>query len=537
MQSATKDKTYKSPVRKLARFFEQSRDQWKAKCQVAKALVKRLKQRVRRLEESRARWKRRAQELKAEMERLAAQQQALERELEQLKQALAAEELVVGPLENFALVPRQHQYSVGHVLLFVTLVLENAASLRCASGAMATFLTLLPGSLSGPAWSTGRLWILRLGYYKLTRPKAQAADWVWIVDHSVQLGDDQVLVILGVRLADLPPAGKCLSLADVEPIAIRPVKQSNGEIVHQQLEATIEQTGVPREIISDHGSDVKAGVARFCAAHPETSAIYDIKHKTAQVLKQELGPDEAWQRFTRLAAQTKSQVQQTALAALAPPNQRTKARYMNLDRLIQWGHKMLIFLDQAPDTDSDAWERAPVEAKLGWVTQFRQELAEWDALLQVITTTESFVRQNGLYRGAHTELQAHLQALDLAHSERAQRVSTELVAFVAAEAAQAQPDERLLGSTEVVESSFGKLKRLEQDQAKSGFTGLVLSLGAMVSTTTAEVVHKALETVPTHKVLDWCKEQLGRSVQAQRRAAFAGPDPPEQKWDHLCDTA
>lgn len=535
MQSATQDKTYKSPVRKLARFFEQSRDQWKAKCQTAKALVKHLKQRVRRLEESRAHWKRRAQELKAEMERQAAKQQALERELEQFRQAQAEAEPPVGQLENFGLVPRHHQYSVGHVLLFVTLVLENAASLRCASGALATFLALLPGSLAGPAWSTGRLWILRLGYYKLTRPKAQAADWVWIVDHSVQLGDDKVLVILGVRLADLPPAGQCLSHADVEPLAILPVKQSNGDIVHQQLEETIEKTGVPREIISDHGSDVKAGVARFCAAHPETSPIYDIKHKTAAVLKQELEPDAAWQRFTRLAGQSKCQVQQTALAALAPPNQRTKARYMNLDRLMQWGHKMLTWLDQGPSTDSDAWDRAQVEAKLGWVTQFRQELADWDELRQVITTTESFVRHHGLYQGAHTELQAHLQAL--AHSKRAQRVATELVAFVAAEAAKAKSDERLLGSSEVIESGFGKLKRLEQDQAKSGFTGLLLSLSAMVSTTTAEVVHKALETVPTHKVLAWCKEHLGRSVQAQRRAAFAGPDPPEQKWDQLCDAA
>jgi len=33
---------YKSPQRKLVRFFEKSRDQWKAKCQTAKFTVKRL---------------------------------------------------------------------------------------------------------------------------------------------------------------------------------------------------------------------------------------------------------------------------------------------------------------------------------------------------------------------------------------------------------------------------------------------------------------------------------------------------------------
>ncbi len=55
MKSATKDKVYKSPVRKLARFFEKSRDQWKAKCREAKATIKLLKNRIRFLEESRLR--------------------------------------------------------------------------------------------------------------------------------------------------------------------------------------------------------------------------------------------------------------------------------------------------------------------------------------------------------------------------------------------------------------------------------------------------------------------------------------------------
>jgi len=44
-----------------------------------------------------------------------------------------------------------------------------------------------------------------------------------------------------------------------------------------------------------------------------------------------LHEDTRWHAFTHEATQTKNRVQQTALAFLAPPNQRTKARYMNLD--------------------------------------------------------------------------------------------------------------------------------------------------------------------------------------------------------------
>jgi hypothetical protein len=63
---------YKSPPRKLLRFFDTSRTQWKAKCRTAKATIKVLKNRIGFLEESRERWKRRAQALEQEVARLAA---------------------------------------------------------------------------------------------------------------------------------------------------------------------------------------------------------------------------------------------------------------------------------------------------------------------------------------------------------------------------------------------------------------------------------------------------------------------------------
>ena len=427
------------------------------------------------------------------------------------------------------MIPRYHQYSVGHVKLFIDLVLLDATSLRGTSRAAKRIISSLQLPLDVPTWYTGRLWLLRLGYYKLTCPKEQADDWVWIADHTVQIGAEKCFVILGIRLSDLPPVGQCVSHRDVELIALLPVEKSNKDVVCRQLEAHVEKTGVPRLIVSDHGSDLKAGVEKFCQEHPETCFIYDIKHKTAAVLKRELARDETWLEFTRLAAQTKKRVQQTSLAHLAPPNQRTKARYMNIDVLVHWGQDLLAFLDRQQTEESTQFTLEQVQEKLGWIIRFRQPLEEWGELLQLTITTESFVRQRGLYHGAQLELAEQLQYV--AHTDRTQRVRTELVAFVKQESAKARPGERLLGSSEVIESILGKLKRLEQDQAKSGFTGLLLSIGAMVASTTSDVILKALGTVSTKKVLAWCKETLGRSVQAKRQEVFASPNKSEQKWD------
>jgi chromosome segregation ATPase len=86
--SSSSGKIYTSPRRKLVKFFEKSRDQWKAKCREAKALVKRLKNRVRYLEQSRDSWKQQAQSLEAELAQLKAEAALQRQELEAVKKTL-----------------------------------------------------------------------------------------------------------------------------------------------------------------------------------------------------------------------------------------------------------------------------------------------------------------------------------------------------------------------------------------------------------------------------------------------------------------
>ncbi len=213
-------------------------------------------------------------------------------------------------------------------------------------------LTLVSGffnlNYKTPSWYSGRNWLLRLGYYKLTRKKEKSDDWIWIVDHSVQWGKEKCLVILGVQQSQLPASETIVCHEDVEPLALFPVTQSNGEVVYQQLKDTISKTGVPKQIISDYGTDVKSGIERFCREYSETIFTYDITHKAATILKKELNTDERWNQFTALATSTRKKVQQTPLAAVASPNQRSKARYMNVDTLIKWGMDKLLLLDN-PD--------------------------------------------------------------------------------------------------------------------------------------------------------------------------------------------
>jgi hypothetical protein len=404
------------------------------------------------------------------------------------------------------------------VLSFLALVLRYGASLRCAAAALGWLGSVTGREDLSPDGATGRSWLMRLGLAALTRPKAVADDWAWLIDHSIQVGRCKCLVILGIRLG-ARPEGRALGHRDLEPIARVPMIEANKQTVAARLEEAAERTGAPRVILDDHGADLHGGVEIFRAAHPETIEVYDITHKAACLLKARLEADERWTGYATALGQTKFAVQQTELACLAPPSQRSKARFMNVGKLVAWGVRTLALADDPARLGPLGITADRVHEKLGWLAGYRAALEEWSGYQAVIDGALDFVRRRGLYVGAGFDLAAALPAA----AGSAGELREELIHFVRCESLKARPGERLPGTTEVLESCFGKLKALEDGQSKSGFTGLVLSLGAMVSDWTAEAIGEALDRCRIRDVAAWCRKMLGRSVQSQRRGAYSRP--------------
>jgi hypothetical protein len=420
------------------------------------------------------------------------------------------------------LIPARHQFGLMQILLMLGWTLEGI-SLRGVCSAV-SWMQEMPVNwgvdFPVPHFTTVRFWLLRLAYHKLRRPKEQTSDWVWITDHSNQIGQEKCFVILGVRLSQLPPPGPDfpLRLSQMEPIELEPVTVSDKEVVYRQLEANIAKTGVPRAIIDDQGGDLAGGVALFCQAHPETIEIYDVSHKAACLLKARLEHDEQWKTFAAKAGQTKCTVQQTEWAFLIPPSQRIKARFMNLQPLITWAVNTLALLDDPGPEVLKYGTRERLEEKLGWLRQFREPLKDWSEMQQTIDVALQFVRTQGLYRGAAKNLRKLLRELRVGAS--AAKLRDDLTEFIARQAQPLKAGERLPGTSEVIESAFGKFKTIERDQAKGGFTGLLLALAACVAERTHEVVHETLQKTRTKEVIAWIKTKLGDTVGSKRRNAY-----------------
>jgi len=412
---------------------------------------------------------------------------------------------------------RQH-YDLDVVTLFCRFVLEARTSMTAASAVLAVVWPERAAQGEIPHPTTGRSWLLRLGLYKLEHAAVPAEDWVWLADHVVQIGTEKCFMIAGLRLRDLPPAGSCLELKHLQPLAILPVKHSDQEVVHEQLEVLASKIGTPRAIVSDEGGDLRGGIQRFQQSHPSTDGLSDIAHYGARLLKRRLAKNARWQAFCHQAGQTKFETAQTELGFLTPRRQRSKARFMNLGPLLSWATKTLAVLDQRPAAVMQHCTAERLEAKFGWLREYRAELAEWSEFQTLAEAAMELVRDEGYHAAAAERLKLRLRPLVCSQSGEALR--DELVAFVGEQSAAACEGERLPGSTEILESSFGKWKSLEGDHVKGGFTQLVLSYAALLGKTTSELIGRALEETPTKQVWRWCREHLGPTLQAKRTAAY-----------------
>lgn len=355
---------------------------------------------------------------------------------------------------------------------------------------------------------------MRLGLHALTRELPQAADWCWIVDHTVQIGHQKCFVIVAVRLGELE--WFCPQTSELEVVAIEPVEQSNADIVKEQLTAATKRTGVPQQIVSDACPELKRGIRQFQEAHSQTRAVSDIKHKSALLLKKSLEKDDRWKAFLKELEQARQTVSRGTLAHLTPPPMKSKARYMNLEPLIRWCNQMLEYLAAPFSYSADTpLEVGPINIYFKWLQNFREDIEEWTRQIEILETTTDHCRRHGYYRGVAPALRPRLQAI--AEGERSSKVANAMLDFLEEQCSHLEDGERLLATSEPIESLFSMLKHLEKQQALSGFTSMILGLAASVVPPTQKVISLAFSAVKTRDVLQWAQKKLGMSVQAKRQ--------------------
>jgi hypothetical protein len=369
-----------------------------------------------------------------------------------------------------------------------------------------------------PNWATIRMWLLRVGVAALQEPIEPADDWVWMADHSNQIGPEKALVVLGVRASQLPPPGETLKHEDVHLLTVRPGtawKRDDMAVVYRQL---AERYGNPRAVLCDGAVELREGAQCLHNRRPDTIVLQDFKHKAAIFLKAAVGDHPRFAEFNTHLGKTRSAIQQTELAHLTPPGQKPKARFMNLASTLDWAAAVLWLLDHPEAKVRDMLTPERLEEKLGWLRSFAIELAEWRECQQVVNAGVTFINEEGLLHGASGQLRAAM-GVNLAHAA-SQRLAQRLVDFVTTAEGQLKQGERLPMSTEILESTFALYKQLERQHSKGGFTSLLAAFGALLKPATDETIRRAFSTASVKDVYRWTRENLGATLTSKRLATY-----------------
>ena len=233
---------FKSPLRVVAWFLLRSRDLKAEKC-------RRLK---RELDTS----KRLLSQRELELERATGKLLQLRREIRQLlsRQRIARERQFTLPTD-----PPLKSHGYGARMVCLAVELAQIVGFRATERVLKVVFEWFGVKQKLPSFTTIRHWVQRLGVAALNESIEEADDWVWLADHSNQIGAEKVMAVLAIRSSELPSLGHAIKHEDVHVLTVQPGetwKKENVADVYQQL---AQRYGAPRAVLMDGAAGLREG--------------------------------------------------------------------------------------------------------------------------------------------------------------------------------------------------------------------------------------------------------------------------------------
>lgn len=438
-----------------------------------------------------------------------------------------------------------HEYSIKAIFQAVQLYLVGTISFHACSRVIKILIPELSAFEKVPSNNTIQSWVLRLGLYQLSRPKEIADDWVIILDHTCQLGNQKCLIVLGIRRSHWAELKRPLVFQDLSLLMIRVVSSSTGLLVHEQLLEVQTQVGTIAAILSDQGSDLVNGGKLFANAQVEPVSqvlvpplfeahelalpgrtkpvvLKDFSHASSHLLKARLEADPKWREFLSHCGTTQPKVKQTVWGALAPPTQKVKGRYMNIGEMIRWGDRMVRLLNGSAGTLPEEIDHTMLKQKYGWIENYVESLESW---LEIDILREQSLQVVRVLGYSDQTVDA-IKSGQVGHRnyESSRQMAAELLNLAREQSQGISPGVSYPGSSEVIESLIAKNKESQRQHNRGGFTKMLLAIGTSVSELSEKLLEESLRAIREIDVREWVEDALGTTLASLRRDALPGTE-------------
>jgi hypothetical protein len=164
---------------------------------------------------------------------------------------------------------------------------------------------------------------------------------IWMIDTSIALGTGKILTVLALNAHHHQLCPEAPGFENVHCIAVSVADTWTGESIAAFLKRIIDVTGRPAAYLKDGGRDLQKAIRLLDQQEIASPSIDDISHLVANLLKHRYHNHPLFETFLSACGHVSGKLKQTILACLAPPKVQTKARFMNVHRLITWADRLL----------------------------------------------------------------------------------------------------------------------------------------------------------------------------------------------------
>jgi len=358
-------------------------------------------------------------------------------------------------------------------------------------------------SKKSPSHTTILNWIHKIGYHELNKKKEKADDWIIIIDDSIQIGQEKVMVILGIREKNLK-FEKPLNFQDV--VVLREIVKNkwSGEIVCSEIEKLKEEIGGIKYAVGDYGSYIKKGINLSGLKH-----IHDITHSIAIFLQQIYEKCDEYKGFCKKTINLRVKLQQSDIAEIIPPQQRTKSRYLNLKPLSDWGSKIVNLLDKNKLSKK-------MSDKTKYIKSYKSLILEMNEINLCISKVEKILKYEGLDK---TSIEKCNKIMEKLKSEKGLIFKEKMTEYF--KEMQNLIPGKVLCCSDIIESAFGKYKNYISNNKMLGITNLILCIAAFTSKLEENDVIEAFEKTTIGDIKKWTEENIGETLLRKRIELFA----------------
>lgn len=386
-----------------------------------------------------------------------------------------------------------HTYPAQMIALAVFMVVHAGSSLRCAAKTAGFFSYLMGWGFSVPSHITIRNWVLRCGLYSYEYIEKKVGKYVGIIDESIQMGSEKLLLLLGVKLEDDRCHAAPLRMSDVEVLGMEVRASWKGDeiadFIDQRLE--VHQAIKLQYVISDQGRPLLAALKKL-----KIDIVGDCTHIMMNIAKKLFATDEQLSKLSAQIGRLRQQLTLTNMAYLLPPSLRDKDRFLRVFTIVGWADRINAYWDKLPEKSRQ---------KLDFLQQAQPLIQCMRQLRALIIITADIFKYSGLN---HISIQ--LWEDKIAQFAKQNILTKQAKAFIEEmrkyfEKHQSLIDKykNLLCCSDIIEATFGKYKNKGGTKIISAD---ILSIALYDRQISTQFVYDALTTIHQKDSIQWAKK-------------------------------